>query len=82
MSRRLLLTGIPGVRKTTLILRAGESLPGARGFVTEEVRKEGERKGFAIRLLDGRAGMLAEAGRPALRAGPNLLSATHPSCVA
>jgi len=56
----ILLTGHPGVGKTTAIKRilAQLSRP-VGGFYTEEVRENGRRSGFKIVTLDGRAGMLA-----------------------
>jgi nucleoside-triphosphatase len=50
--RVLLITGVPGVGKTTLIRRVAEGLPGVRlgGFYTEELREAGARTGF--RLVD------------------------------
>lgn len=61
---RLLVTGPPGVGKTTLILRVIELLPGMRltGFYTEEVRGRTGRTGFRIVTLDGRTAQLATAG--------------------
>jgi nucleoside-triphosphatase len=56
----LLLTGHPGVGKTTIIKRILAQLAcPAGGFYTEEVRENGRRNGFKIVTLDGRAGMLA-----------------------
>ncbi len=56
----LLLTGHPGVGKTTAIKRilAQLSRP-VGGFYTEEVRENGKRSGFKIVTLDGQSGMLA-----------------------
>lgn len=62
-ARALLLTGAPGVGKTTLLVRLAERLRDrpVRGFVTEEVREGGRRRGFAIRALDtGRVDTLAD----------------------
>lgn len=56
----ILLTGMPGVGKTTLIRRLVEALDRpARGFYTEEIREKGKRVGFKIATLDGREGILA-----------------------
>ena len=56
----VLLTGTPGVGKTTLIRKLVEALGRpARGFVTDEIREGGRRRGFKIVTLDGREGILA-----------------------
>ena len=69
MLDKVLLTGRPGVGKTTVVRRtvaAGLVLAG--GFVTEEVRRAGRRVGFKVTdLFTGREGTLAHAerkGRP------------------
>ncbi|HXV80173.1 MAG TPA: NTPase [Candidatus Binatia bacterium] len=61
---RLLLTGNPGVGKTTLICAIAERLERIRcaGFYTEETRQSGQRTGFRIVTLDGREGTLASLG--------------------
>ena len=63
MAPNLLLTGPPGVGKTTLILRALGGLPpvasGASGFVTRELRQDGERIGFAAETLAGERCVMA-----------------------
>ncbi len=52
--RTLLLTGRPGVGKTTVIRRVVEELDGpAAGFYTEEIRDAEGRKGFRIVSFDG-----------------------------
>ena len=59
-----LLTGRPGIGKTTALRRLAELLGGWRlaGFYTEEVRVGGRRRGFGITTFDGREGMLADVG--------------------
>jgi nucleoside-triphosphatase len=56
-SRVLLLTGMPGVGKTTIIRRVAERLRGIKlgGFYTEELRETGERTGFRLVDFEGRA---------------------------
>ncbi len=60
MGRALLLTGRPGVGKTTIIrsvaIRLGAK---AGGFYTEEIREAGRRTGFRLVTLDGQTGILA-----------------------
>lgn len=62
MGTALLVTGAPGVGKTTLI-RAVAAAFGKRagGFVTEEIREEGQRQrvGFRVCSLDGATAVLA-----------------------
>lgn len=61
-TRALLLTGRPGVGKTTLLRQALEHCPlPAAGFYTEEVRAQGVRIGFDIVTLDGQRAPLARA---------------------
>jgi nucleoside-triphosphatase len=59
--RNILITGLPGVGKTTLIKKISEELqsfhPG--GFYTEEIEEEGIRKGFELISLNGRNGLLS-----------------------
>lgn len=59
--KNILITGLPGVGKTTLIKKMTEALSRHHpvGFYTEEIRQEGIRKGFELVSLDGRRGMLA-----------------------
>ncbi len=55
-----LLTGHPGVGKTTIIKKLIEKLKlSAGGFYTEEIREDNKRMGFAIATLSGFKGVLA-----------------------
>jgi nucleoside-triphosphatase len=64
MGMAWLLTGRPGVGKTTCLRRVLEQLRRpAGGFLTEEVRRGGARVGFALVTLDGRRGTLAHVER-------------------
>lgn len=59
----LLLSGAPGVGKSTIIQRVIDTLrerPG--GFFTREMRRGGRRVGFEIVTLDGETAMLATTG--------------------
>jgi len=57
----LLITGPPGIGKTTVLERVVACLPpaAATGFVTRELRARGVRQGFVIETLDGRSALLA-----------------------
>lgn len=75
-SRKLFLTGEPGVGKTTLIRLVVEKLRASTpmtGFLTEEVREQDRRRGFAGRTLDGRSFLLADVGP----VGPFRLGSYH-----
>jgi nucleoside-triphosphatase len=69
--RHLLITGLPGCGKTTLIRWLAESLTDLRpaGFFTAEIRERGERRGFRLESLDGREGLLAHVD---FRGGPRV----------
>nr|GMD49196.1 cancer-related nucleoside-triphosphatase [Ipomoea batatas] len=60
-----LVTGPPGVGKTTLIIKVFESLRSSnpnlklQGFYTREIREGTQRVGFEVVTLDGRKGLLA-----------------------
>jgi nucleoside-triphosphatase len=62
----LLLTGTPGIGKTTVIRRAADRLgdKGLRGFYTEEVREKGERRGFRLVSFDGTTHIIAHVEFP------------------
>jgi len=59
--KNILVTGLPGIGKTTLIKQLVYELSrySPRGFYTEEIRYKGERKGFQLVSLDGRKSILA-----------------------
>ncbi|MCD6551396.1 NTPase [Thermotoga sp.] len=61
---KILITGRPGVGKTTFIKKISCLLQNAGGFYTEEMRERGRRVGFKIVTLDGREGILAKIGFP------------------
>ena len=55
MIRHILLTGLPGVGKTTVIKQLADSLVAHHpdGFFTQEIREDGIRKGFELVTLNG-----------------------------
>lgn len=54
----LLITGRPGIGKTTLIKKISKRiLKNAVGFYTEEIRINDQRWGFKIKTLDGKRGI-------------------------
>ena len=59
--KNLLITGLPGVGKTTLIKKLSEALQSFHpvGFYTEEIREEGVRKGFELISLEGKRRLLS-----------------------
>lgn len=66
MASFLLITGMPGCGKTTLVrnlvkeLMKTQPVPRMIGFYTEEVKNSrGDRIGFDVVLLDGKRGNLA-----------------------
>ena len=61
MSNNILLTGVPGVGKTTAIKHIVSQLEAYHpsGFYTEEIREGDVRKGFRIITLDGEQAVLS-----------------------
>jgi nucleoside-triphosphatase len=70
---RILLTGPPRSGKTTLVCRLAQELIAAGvavgGFVTREIREEGERVGFTVQEIGGPRALLAHR---ALSEGPRV----------
>jgi nucleoside-triphosphatase len=65
MGKAFLLTGRPGVGKTTVIRAVAARLGAeAGGFYTQEVREGGRRTGFRLIALDGPEGILASVNNP------------------
>ena len=74
---QLLLTGRPGIGKTTFVTRVLAGLLGHRrsGFTSGEPRDEaGQRQGFEIVTLNGHRGLLAHVSR---RGGPRAGRCNH-----
>ncbi len=61
IKKNILITGLPGVGKTTLIRKLSEALTTLQpaGFYTTEIRDEGVRKGFELISLEGSKGLLS-----------------------
>ncbi|MBM4128550.1 MAG: NTPase [Nitrospira sp.] len=59
--KNILIIGLPGVGKTTLIKKIAEKLKDLHtvGFYTAEIREGGVRKGFELISLDGKKGLLS-----------------------
>lgn len=59
--RALLITGMPGCGKTTIVKKVAAALTGKRirGFVTSELREHGRRVGFEISTFAGNNRLLA-----------------------
>jgi nucleoside-triphosphatase len=68
----ILITGVPGVGKTTFIRKIADSLEELHpvGFYTQEIRERGRRVGFEIIGLDGSSRLLSHvAARSHYRVG-------------
>lgn len=62
--KTILLTGRPGVGKTTVIRRLADLLSNRAiaGFYTGEIREAGQRRGFGATTFSGSSGVLAHVG--------------------
>ena len=71
MRKNVLLTGKPGIGKTTAIRSIVEKLDpsSVAGFWSKEIREAGRRVGFAILTLSGKIGTLAHVD---LKTGPRV----------
>jgi nucleoside-triphosphatase len=65
-SMALLLTGPPGVGKTTVLRATARNLADFRlvGFYTEEIRTGGERRGFRLVTFNGEEAVIAHVDLP------------------
>ena len=63
-SKNVLLTGRPGIGKTTVIMHLAERLRPAEvaGFYTQEIREGGQRQGFKATTFSGQSTVLAHTG--------------------
>jgi len=61
VKKNLLITGLPGVGKTTLIRKLYEALKDFHpvGFYTTEIREKGMRRGFELVNIEGKRGVLS-----------------------
>jgi nucleoside-triphosphatase len=58
--KNVLVTGRPGVGKTSVIEAVAREFPQvAGGFTTSEIRERGVREGFPVTTLDGKSAVLA-----------------------
>ncbi|MFW9956670.1 MAG: NTPase [Candidatus Odinarchaeota archaeon] len=64
MKHNILLTGQPGIGKTTAVKKIVDQLDpkNVAGFWSEEIRERGRRVGFGIETLSGKKGLLAHIG--------------------
>lgn len=67
----LLLTGRPGIGKTTVVRAVGETFRSVRpaGFYTEEIREGRMRRGFRLVTFDGESASMADVDFPPPRVG-------------
>ncbi|MBC7327563.1 NTPase [bacterium] len=62
--KNIMISGLPGAGKTSLLKAILPHLSlSAGGFISEELREEGERVGFSLLTLEGKRGILAHKHR-------------------
>lgn len=59
MTKNIVITGMPGSGKTTLLKKIIQKIDKKVGFVTNEIRKDGERVGFELETHRGEKSILA-----------------------
>lgn len=65
MKKNIMISGMPGVGKTSLLKAVLSRLSlSAGGFISEELREKGERVGFSLKTLAGEEGILAHRDKP------------------
>lgn len=62
MNKKILLTGMPRSGKTTILKNILKDVPNKTGFLTEEIKEDGERTGFKIVASNGKEVVLAGIG--------------------
>jgi nucleoside-triphosphatase len=64
VKKNILISGLPGVGKTTIVMRLAEILRPfcPVGFYTSEIREGGTRKGFELVSLDGKKQVFSHIG--------------------
>ena len=69
--KNFLLTGRPGVGKTTVVEEVVRLLPGeVGGFLTGEIRERGTRQGFSVTSIEGQSAVMAHVDfRSSVRVG-------------
>ena len=59
MKKNIIITGLPRSGKTTLLKEIVKLLDDTFGFVTNEIRKDGERTGFEVETHLGKTSLVS-----------------------